>query len=90
MSLNDPMASTGADPYSDVGTMPDPIWTPSNGLAHASRPIKRLIHPLRTCEPGSASSTSSMAEKWLRLGTGRPTAWTAANLPDTHSGRRGE
>ena len=44
----------------------------------------RLIQPTRALLPGSASSSSSMASKWLRLGAGSPTACTAARLPACH------
>ena len=40
-------------------------------------------------EPGSASSTASIAAKWERLGAGRPVACTAASVPASHSGSSG-
>ena len=44
---------------------------------------------LRTVDPGSASSTSSMAEKWDRFGAGSPVACTAASRPAFQRGRSG-
>ena len=67
-----------------------PSWTASVGSEPPSRPIIRLTQPRRTLLPGSASSTSSMAEKCDRLGTGRPTACTAASSPESHSHESGD
>ena len=49
------------------------------------------VEPARTRidEPGSASSTSSIAAKCERLGAGSPVAWTAASLPAFHNGSSG-
>ena len=69
--------------------MPPPIWTASIGEPAPSRPTSRLSQPTRAAEPGSASSTSSIAEKCERLATGSPVAWTAAILPAFHSGSSG-
>jgi hypothetical protein len=52
-------------------------------------PTSRFSQPTRLLEPGSASSSSSIAEKCDRLGAGSPVAWTAAILPAFHSGSRG-
>ena len=54
-----------------------PAGPAPRGARRGSARPSRLIQPTRALEPGSASSTSSMASKWLRLGTGRPTPWTA-------------
>ena len=43
----------------------------------------------RTDEPGSASSTSSIAAKCERFGAGSPVACTAASLPAVQSGSSG-
>jgi hypothetical protein len=48
-----------------------------------------LIQPERAVEPGSASSTASIAEKCERLGTERPTAWMAASSWLSQSDWRG-
>ena len=48
-----------------------------------------MSQPIRAEEPGSASSTASMAEKCDRLGTRIPVAWTAASLPAFHIGSSG-
>ncbi len=61
----------------------------SSGDPTPSRPTSRLSQPTRALEPGSASSSSSIAEKWLRFGTGRPVACTAAIFPAFHSGTSG-
>ena len=81
------MASTGRGPIIAVVGKFMPSCTASS--VPLPRPIIRLIHPDRVEDPGSASSTSSMAEKWERLATGRPTAWTAASSPEAHSGASG-
>ena len=47
-------------------------------------PIIRFSQPIRADEPASASSTASIAAKWLRLGAGMPTAWTAPKRPSFH------
>ena len=70
--------SSGCVPYSDVGRTPPPRLKPWSGERPASVPISRLSQPLRALEPGSASSTASIAAKWERLGAGSPVAWTAA------------
>ena len=44
---------------------------------------------MRVVDPGSASSTSSIAAKCDRLGAGRPVACTAASLPAVHIGSSG-
>ena len=68
-----------------------PVPRPTASLASPPpiRPTIRLIQPRRSELPGAASSISSMAAKWLRLGEGRPTAWTAPNVPAFHIGSRG-
>ena len=58
-----------------------PSWTPSQGCGAAAQPDHPVDPARRALEPGSASSTSSIAEKCERLGTGSPTAWTAASSP---------
>ena len=57
----------------------------SLGSARPSSPIMRFTQPRRVVDPGSASSTSSIAEKWDRFGTERPTACTAASSPAVNS-----
>ncbi len=64
-----------------MGAIEEDRWIASVGSTVPPIPIIRLTQPRRALEPGSASSTSSIAEKWERLGTGRPTAWTAASSP---------
>ncbi len=54
-----------------------------------SSPTSRFSQPIRALEPGSASSTSSIAEKCERLAMVSPAAWTAASVPAVHSGRSG-
>ena len=74
-----------------MGSSDEPIWIAVSGSAVAFRPTTRLIQPTRAEEPGSASSTSIIDSKWLRLGAGRPTAWTAPNVPACpHRQQRGE
>ena len=68
---------------------PPPIWMASMGEPGPSRPTSRLSQPIRSGDPGSASSTSSIAEKCDRLATGSPVAWIAAIFPPVHSGSRG-
>src|SRR3954469_20130504 len=72
-----------------VDGVSSPTCTPSRGLVFGPSPIIRLIHPDRTDDPGSASSTSSMAQKWERLGTGNPVACIAASSPDCQYLARG-
>ncbi len=63
--------------------MPSCTASKTAGLAWVpERPTIRLTQPLRSEEPGAASSTSSIAEKWERFATGSPTAWTAASSPE--------
>ena len=83
------MPSAGAGPAIEVGSSDEPIWIAVSGSAVAFSPTTRLIQPTRAEEPGSASSTSIIASKWLRLGAGRPTAWTAPNVPACHIGSSG-
>ncbi len=79
------VATVGVGPPISAGAIALPMWTASATVADVPRPTMRLTQPLRSAEPGSASSTSSIASKCDRLGTGRPTAWTAAISPDCHS-----
>ncbi len=65
------------------------MLTPWSGESPSRPPSRRLSQPLRTLEPGLASSTSSMAAKCDRLATAMPVACTAASSPDCHIGSRG-
>ena len=58
-----------------------PTPKPCSGERSPSVPIRRFSQPTRVAEPGSASSTSSIAAKCERLGAGSPVACTAASLP---------
>ena len=82
-----PRAAAG--PARAVGSMLLPSWICSSGSAALSRPVIRLIQPTRALDPGLASSTSSMASKWLRLGCGSPMPCTAPKLPAFHIGTSG-
>ena len=48
-----------------------------------------MSQPLRSDEPGAASSIASMAAKWERLGVAMPVACTAASDPAFHIGSSG-
>ena len=63
-----------------------PALNPCSGEEPGVPPTSRLSQPTRALEPGSASSSSSIAEKCERLATGSPVAWKAATLPASHSG----
>ena len=63
--------------------------TPCSGECRSRVPTSRFSQPTRLLDPGSASSTSSIAEKCERLARGRPVAWTAASLPAFHRGSSG-
>ncbi len=79
---------TAAGPTREVGSVL-PRATAPRALRRPEPPTSRLSHPTRAGEPGSASSSSSMAAKWDRFATGRPVAWTAASRPAFHNGRSG-
>ena len=79
----------GAGPTSEPGGAPPPTPKACSGESIRSAPTSRLSQPTRASEPGSASSTSSIAEKWERLGAGSPVAWMAAMLPAFHQGSSG-
>ncbi len=63
-----------------------PALNPCSGEEPGVPPTRRLSQPIRALEPGSASSSSSIAAKWDRLAVGSPVAWYAATLPACHSG----
>ena len=84
-SLN---AMIGSGPIMEVG-MPAPTASACRFELTSSLPTRRLSHPVRWAEPGSASSSSSIAAKCERLGAGSPVAWIAASLPALHSGTSG-
>ena len=81
---------TGSGPDTAATGTPPPNWIASIGEPVPLRPMSRLSQPTRASEPGSASSTSSIAEKWERFGAGSPVAWTAAILPLVHHGSSGD
>ena len=78
----------GCGPKREVGIMLEPALKPCSGASPGVVPISRLSQPTRAREPGSASSTSSMASKCDRLATGSPAACTVAICPAVHSGTR--
>ena len=75
----------GDGPYSEVGTIGVPRAMACCGELSPIRPTILLIQPRRSTEPGSASSTASMAAKWLRSGACMPTACTAPKVPSPTS-----
>ncbi len=79
------MASTERGPIIAVVGKFMPSCTASRVPSLVPSPIIRLIQPVRTEEPGSASSTSSMAAKCDRFAIGRPVAWMAASSLLSHS-----
>ena len=80
----------GAGPARAAGGTPVPMFIACSGESLPSgSPIRRFSQPVRVDEPGSASSSSSMAEKCERLGTGKPEAWTHPSLPVLQSGSSG-
>ena len=62
---------------------------PWSGDAPGSSPSSRLSQPLRSFEPGAASSMASIAAKCERLGAAMPVACTAASEPAFHIGSSG-
>ncbi len=81
--------STGSSPYSEVGSTPPPRLKPWSGDSWPSAPISRFSQPRRVAEPGSASSSSSIAAKCERFGAGSPVPCTAASRPASQSGSNG-
>ena len=80
----------GAGPASDAGGTPVPMLSAWAGeLSPSGSPIRRLSQPVRVADPGSASSSSSIAEKCERFGAGKPEAWTQPSLPVLQSGSSG-
>ncbi len=88
-SVERPTVIRGTGPMSSVGGGPEATPTPCSGEWWLSVPISRLSQPTRWLDPGWASSTSSIAEKWDRLATVNPVAWIAARLPASHIGSSG-
>ena len=80
----------GAGPARDAGGTPVPMFSAwAADVSPSGSPIRRLSQPVRVADPGSASSSSSMAEKCERLGAGKPEAWTQPSLPELQSGMSG-
>ena len=88
-SFSEPIVISGTGPDISVGGTPFTRPTPWSGEPLACVPTRRLSQPTRALEPGRASSTSSIAEKWERLAVVSPVAWTAARLPAVHIGSNG-
>ena len=78
----------GLTPKSEVGTWL-PIAVPWRGEVPGSSPSSRLSQPLRSVDPGAASSMASIAAKCERLGIAIPVACTAASDPAFHIGSSG-
>ena len=77
-----PADIVAAGPTSEVGMVLVPALNPCSGDVPGVPLTSRLSQPdARRCEPGSASSISSMAAKCDRLATGSPVACTAATMP---------
>jgi hypothetical protein len=83
-----PTTNAGLPPNSEVGTWL-PIAVPCRGEVPGSSPSSRLSQPLRSVEPGAASSMASIAAKCERFGVAMPVAWTAASVPASHIGSSG-
>ena len=86
---SEPMVISGTGPDSSVGGVPFTTPTPWSGEPSELVPTSRFSQPTRALEPGCASSTSSIAEKWERLAVVSPVAWTTARLPAFHIGSSG-
>ena len=66
-----------------------PTATACSGRPRPFAPTTRSSQPVRTLVPGAARSSSSIAEKWLRVPVGCPTATTAPSRPASQSGLSG-